>query len=120
MASSKRNRFAAGRTPEDPIEEASEVSFPASDSPAWNAGHDAARTPPSPVQTNTTTQGCAVSFLTEERKELDKLCERTPEERREEYTQPYKEKEVGEPNEFATEIAASRDLIGLQTAENSP
>ena len=24
------------------------------------------------------------------------------------------------PNEFANEIAASRDLIGLQTAENSP
>ena len=82
-------------TAEDPVEEASEESFPASDSPAWNAGRDTAPAPPSPVQTDATKQGCAVSFLTEERNEMDKLCERTPAEQREEYTQPDKEKEVG-------------------------
>jgi len=94
-ASNQPSKWPVRQTAEDPVEEASEESFPASDSPAWNAGHDAAPTPPSPVQTDKTMQGCAVSFLTEERNEMDKLCERTPAERHEEYTQPDKEKEVG-------------------------
>jgi len=48
-----------------------------------------------PVRTDKSKQGCAVSFLTEERNEMDKLCERTPAEQCEEYTPPDKEKEVG-------------------------
>ena len=40
-------------------------------------------------------QGCAVSFLMEERGELDPLCERTPAEMKDEYVQPDKEKEDG-------------------------
>jgi hypothetical protein len=40
-------------------------------------------------------QGCAVSFLNEERGELDKECELTSEERGGEYAQPNKEKEAG-------------------------
>jgi hypothetical protein len=93
--SNQPSKLPARQTAKDPVEEASEESFPASDSPAWNAGHDAAPTPPSPVQTDKTKQGCAVSFLTEERNEMDKLCERTPAERHEEYTEPDKEKQVG-------------------------
>ena len=41
---------------------------------------------------------------------------------RAEYNESRPHRALGEktPNEFANEIAASRDLIGLQTAENSP
>jgi putative transposase len=41
---------------------------------------------------------------------------------REEYNESRPHRARGEktPNEFAHEIAASRDLMGLQTAENSP
>jgi hypothetical protein len=57
------NKLPARQIAEDPVEEASEESFPASDSPAWNAGRDTAPTPPSPVQTDKTKQGCAVSAI---------------------------------------------------------
>jgi putative transposase len=41
---------------------------------------------------------------------------------RREYNESRPHRALGErtPNEFANEIAASRDLIGFQTAENSP
>jgi putative transposase len=41
---------------------------------------------------------------------------------RKEYNENRPHRALGEetPNEFANEIAASRDFIGLQTAENSP
>ena len=41
---------------------------------------------------------------------------------RREYNESRPHRALGErtPNEFANEIAASRDLIGVQTAENSP
>jgi hypothetical protein len=80
---------------EDEVQEASEESFPASDSSSWTTGHEAALAPSSPAETDKPKQGCAFSFLTEERGEMDKLCERTPAEQHEEYTQPDKEKEAG-------------------------
>jgi hypothetical protein len=80
------------KSAEDPVEEASEESFPASDSPAWNAAHDAA---PPPVQTDETKQGCTVSFLTDARNGRDKSCERTPAEQHEEFTQPDEQKKEG-------------------------
>jgi putative transposase len=41
---------------------------------------------------------------------------------RREYNESRPHRALGErtPNEFANEIAASRDLIGMQTAEDSP
>jgi hypothetical protein len=83
------------KTADDPVEEASDESFPASDPPVWNASREAAPDPSSPARKDKTTQGCAVSFLNEERGEMDKLCERSPAEQLEEYTQPEEEKEVG-------------------------
>jgi hypothetical protein len=83
------------QTVEDPTEEPSEESLPASGSPVWNAGHEAPPVLSSPVQTHDIKQGCAVSFLNEDRNEMDKLCERTPAEQHEEYTQPEEEKEAG-------------------------
>jgi hypothetical protein len=94
-ASKDHPKVFPGQTAGDPVEEASEESFPASDSPAWNASHEAAPALPSPVQADKNKQGCAVSFITEQRNEMDKLCERTPADQREEYTQPDEEKEVG-------------------------
>ena len=83
------------QTGDDAVEESSEESFPASDSPSWNAGHEAASVPSTHVETNESKEGCAVSFLMEERGEMDKLCERTPAERKESYTEPDNEKEAG-------------------------
>jgi hypothetical protein len=53
------------------------------------------RTPSPGVRMKNVQKGCAVSFLNEERNELDKLCGRTPAEQQEEYIQPDAEKEVG-------------------------
>jgi hypothetical protein len=83
------------KTADDPVEQASEESFPASDPPVWNASQEAAPAPSSTTQEDKSKQGCAVSFLNEERGEMDKLCERRPAEQPEEYTQPEEEREVG-------------------------
>ena len=52
-------------------------------------------TKPESRQKKKDTRGCAFSYLNEEHGEMDKLCERTPEERQEEYVQPDSEKEDG-------------------------
>ncbi len=83
------------KTAEDPVEEASEESFPASDAPVWNASQEPASSAPTSATGDKDKQGCAVSFLNEERGEMDKLCERTPAEQHDEYIQPEKEKEAG-------------------------
>jgi len=79
---------------EDEVQEASEESFPASDSPSWIAGQEA-EPASSPVEADASKEGCAVSFIMEERGELDKLCERTPAERSESYAEPDNVKEAG-------------------------
>lgn len=95
LRSNRANQLPNQQSAEVPVLEASEESFPASDPPVWNASHEAAPAPPSSVPSDKSKQGCAASFLTEERDETDKLCERTEAEQREEYTQPEEEKEVG-------------------------
>jgi Zn-finger nucleic acid-binding protein len=50
---------------------------------------------PSPAPADLDQQGCATSFLTGERNEMDKLCGETQAPKPEEYTQPDEEKETG-------------------------
>jgi hypothetical protein len=94
-ASRSPNKLPAQQTAEDEVQEASEESFPASDAPSWIAGHEAEPASSSPVEPDNDKEGCAVSFIMEERGELDKLCERTPAERSESYTEPDNVKEAG-------------------------
>ena len=89
------NQLLDQKTADDPVEEASEESFPASDLPVWNATQEAAPVPSPSAQEDKSKLGCPLSFLTEERGEMDKLCERTPAEQSEEYTQPDQEREAG-------------------------
>ena len=77
----------------DRVQEASEESFPASDAPALTAetkekGEPTEHDPPA-------TQGCATSFLMQERGEIDTVCGEPEPDPQEEYVQPEKEKEAG-------------------------
>jgi hypothetical protein len=51
--------------------------------------------PPSSAPAGSAKQGCATSFIMEERGETDKLCGLTPTEKKEQYVQSDKEKETG-------------------------
>ena|SRR5438045_7777855 len=77
----------------DPVDEASEESFPASDPPSWSLGtaENAGDIKPDPVNT----QGCASSFLMQERGEMEAACGELQLDPKEEYVQPDKEKEAG-------------------------
>ena len=59
------------------------------------AAHHKSALPASSAPADSAKQGCATSFLMEERGEIDKLCGRTTTEKKEQYVQPEKEKEAG-------------------------
>lgn len=81
----------------DRVEEASEESFPASDAPALtpDAEKEAQATKGDAKGDPPAAEGCATSFLMQERGEIDKACGVPEPDPNEEYVQPEKEKEAG-------------------------